>query len=116
MVDDGTLGKIFSAAAGVWALVAMGAVALFKAWPHILGRFNERRRDIAEEKADDWDRLRKERDRIRELLTLCEKERGEWMGRAIRAEATLQGYGEARQRQAIEEATKRLPPPGENGK
>ena len=110
VLDDGTLGKIFNAATGVWTLVAMAAVALFRAWPHILGKINERRRDSADEKAGDWERIRKERDRLRDLLAHCDKEKGDWMRRAITAEATLQGYGEARQIQAVEQAMKRLPP------
>jgi hypothetical protein len=102
--DDGLLGKIFSAAAGVWALVAMAAVALFKSWPHIMGRFNERYRDVAAEKAGDWERIRHERDVAREERDLvrdrwaqCEADKNMWMARAVKAEATLDGLGEARQ-------------------
>jgi hypothetical protein len=107
-LDDNILGKIFSAAAGVWTMVAMVAVALFKAWPGIMERTNERRRDAATEKAGDWDRLRVERDRLRELLTQCERERLEWQGRAVIAEATLLGLGTARQQLAVIEAKERL--------
>lgn len=130
MVDDGTLSKIFSVASAAWTFVLMCAVALFKAWPNIMGRINERRRDEATEKGSDWDRRTAEIERLHALLANREKlladrdnendalkkEKGEWMDRAIKAEATLQGYGEARQLRAIDEATKRLPPPGENGK
>jgi hypothetical protein len=124
-LDEGVFNKIFSAATGVWTLVLMCAVALFKAWPNVMERFNERRRDAAAEEAGDWERVRSERDRLRDRLHICEEridlleqEKGEWMRRAITAEATLQGYGEARQRQAIEAAAKRLtderPPDAKN--
>lgn len=107
-MDESVFGKIFSAASGVWALVVMVAVALFRAWPNIMERINERRRDRATEEAGDWQRLREERDRLRCLLTVCEKERIEWMHRAVTAEATLQGYGEAKQRAAEIAALDRL--------
>lgn len=65
-MDEGIFNKIFSAATGVWTLVLMAAVALFKAWPHVLGRFNERYRDKLAEEAGDWERIRAERDVARE--------------------------------------------------
>lgn len=130
MVDDNLLGKLFSATAAAWTFVLMCAVALFKAWPNIMARLNERRRDAAAEKAEDWHRLRAEIDRLhasianRERLLAeldderieLQKENISLLARAVKAEATLQGYGEARQRQAIEEATKRLPNHSGNGK
>ena len=104
-MDEGSVfNRIFSAAAGVWALVAMGAVALFKSWPLIMGRFNERARDVAAEKAGDWERIRSERDHAREECDLvrdrwaeCEADKNEWMRRALKAEAFNEGIGEARQ-------------------
>lgn len=95
-MDDSAFSKIFSAAAGVWALVAMASVALFRAWPLIMARLNERRRDNAAEKAGDWDRIRSERDVAREECDLvrdrwaeCERISNERLGRAVIAEATL---------------------------
>jgi urease accessory protein UreF len=100
-VDDSVFNKIFSAAAGVWALVAMAAVALFRAWPHIMGRWNERFRDRLTEEAGDWDRIRserdvarEERDMVRDRWAECEAARIEWMGRAVKAEAIVQGYND----------------------
>jgi hypothetical protein len=107
-VDEGILDKIFSAASGVWALVAMAAVALFKSWPLVMDRMNERRRDAASEKASDWDRIRVERNELRCLLRECERERVEWHRRAVQAEATLQGYGDALQKAQEIVATERL--------
>lgn len=126
---DEIFGKIFNAATGVWAIFCTIVVALFKMWPAIMGRFNERRRDLVAEEAADWDRLRAERDRLIALLdvrdaiisarderiAMLSSEKVELLSRAVTAEAALQGYGEARQRQAIEEAIKRLPPPKDRG-
>lgn len=93
----------------------MGAVALFKAWPHIMARLNERQRDIASEKAGDWERIRAERDnafaerdRIHALWIKCEEENVALLSRAITAEATLLGLGNARQREAERIATDRI--------
>lgn len=122
MGDNDLLGKLFSAAAGVWAIFLTLLVALVKGWPAIMGRLNERRRDDATAKAEDWHRLRAERDRLQvqvanrdrllderddENLAL-QKENIALEGRAVKAEATIQGYGEARQKLALEEAAKRL--------
>lgn len=130
MGDNDVLGKIFSAAAGVWAIFLALAVAMFKAWPNIMGRYNERRRDDATAKAEDWHRLRAEIDRLHaaianrdRLLAELDDEKNELqrenidlLGRAVKAEAALQGYGDARQRQAVEDAIKRLPNHSGNGK
>lgn len=123
MADD-IFGKIFSATAGVWAIFLVNVVAAWKIVPALLERINERRRDAAAAEASDWERIRaerndarEERDRIHTLWIKCEEEMMEWKSRAITAEATLQGYGEARQKLAVEEAAKRLTSktPGGNG-
>lgn len=76
---------------------------------------NERRRDINTEKAGDWDRIRserdvacEERDLVRDRWAMCEAERLQWMARAMKAEAILQGYGEARQMEAVRDAQRRI--------
>lgn len=97
MVEEGALDRIFSVASGVWAVVCLAAVALFRAWPLILERINERRRDDHTAKAGDWERIRAERNELRCLLRECERERSDLLRRAVQAEATLQGYGEALQ-------------------
>jgi hypothetical protein len=76
----------------------MAALALFKAWPLILERVNERRRDDATAKAGDWERIRAERNELRCLLRECERERSDLLRRAITAEATLLGMGDANQK------------------
>lgn len=108
MVDGDLLGKVFTLPAAAWT-----ATLAFIAY--LIRNRNERLRDINVEKAGDWDRIRserdvarEERDMVRDRWAQCEAERIEWMGRAVRAEATIQGYGEARQRMALEEAAKRI--------
>lgn len=113
MVDD-ALGKLFSAAAGVWAIFLTLVVAIVKGWPAVMGRLNERRRDDATAKAEDWHRLRAELDRKDAHLANREKllsERDDenaalmkeniiLLGRAVAAEATLLGLGQAKQEAA----------------
>lgn len=110
-MDESLFDKIFSVASGVWAFVVMAAVALFRAWPNIMERINERRRDAVAEKAGDWARLRDEvgrlSDRIRALeakVRECEADIERWRVRALYAEAEViryeayhQGEGEAKQ-------------------
>jgi hypothetical protein len=114
-VDETVFDKIFSVAAAAWAAVAMLAVRLFHTWPNVMARINERKRDTATEKADDWQRIRDERDHaikqvetLRGLLTKCETERIEWMSRAVTAESQILGIGMGRQQVAEIEAAKRI--------
>lgn len=102
----GRLWSFLSVQMAAWAIFLLNVVAWFKVR-------NERLRDVATEKGEDWERVRDERDRYHELLVKCQADRTEWMGRAVKAEATLQGWGEARQRMAVEDATKRA---GKRGK
>jgi hypothetical protein len=93
MDDTGLLGRIWSFLSvqlAAWAIFCLNVVAWLKVR-------NERLRDISTEKANDWDRVRAERDRYHELLVKCQRERNEYMARAVKAEATLDGLGEARQ-------------------
>jgi hypothetical protein len=120
--ENGVLDKIFSVASAAWTLVLMAAVALFKAWPAIMGRFNERRRDNATEKAEDWHRLRAEIDRkdarianLEKVLSDTDDENSELrkvninlLARAVTAESALQGIGHARQEAAAIVAAERL--------
>ena len=114
-MDEGVFNKIFSAATGVWTLVCMAAVALFKAWPGIMERINERQRDAEAEKAGDWARLRDEIkrldarcDHLQGEVDDCRKREGEWMSRAIAAEAFQMGQGDALQDAARIVAIERL--------
>ena len=114
-MDDSVFNRIFSAATGVWTLVLMAAVTVFKAWPAVMGRINERYRDRAADEASDWDRLRAEIirldlrcDHLQNEVDECRRREGEWMQRAISSEAAAAGLGHARQEAAIIEATKRI--------
>lgn len=107
-MDEVTNWQIFNPTTGVWALVAMAAVTLFKVWPFILERMNEHHRDIVNEKAGDWERLRAERDKAREqaemyraLLAECERLSLERLGRAVIAEAELIGRDKAERQTTI---------------
>lgn len=101
MFDDDLLGKIFTVPAAAWT-----AVLAFIAY--LVRNRNERLRDINTERSSDWDRIRSERDVAREECDLVrdrwaesERQRVEWMGRAVKAERAyeglLEGIGEARQ-------------------
>ena len=110
--------KLYSTATFAAAILAANLVALFKVWPLIKERINERHRDAATEKAGDWSRLRAEINRLDERcdhlqseVDSCREREGEWMHRALEAEAIVQGFGEVRQLQALTEAMKRIKPP-----
>jgi len=118
MVNDGTLGRIFaifSVPAAAWTLVLMVAVALFKVWPKIMAQVNERQRDREEAKASDWERLRGEIERLdgrcdhlQQEVDECRRREGEWMQRAIEAEAMLVGRGKVNQEVTILQSAQRL--------
>jgi len=107
--------KFFSITGAAW-VAAMAFIA------HLFRVRNERLRDIASEKAGDWERLRDERDVAREERDLvrdrwaeCEAEKIEWMGRAVTAEATLLGLGMGRNEAATIVAVERLTKGDGNG-
>lgn len=82
-------------------LVAVFFVLVYRG-PLYLERRNEARRISAEGETSDWSRLRDEIarldgrcDHLQREVDDCREREGEWMRRAITAEATLQGEGEA---------------------
>lgn len=93
MVDGGLLGQIFSVftiPAAVWTTVCAFIVYLYKI--------------RVGEKNGDWVRLRDEIarldercDHLQKEVDECREREGEWMRRAIAAEAASEGIGEARQ-------------------
>jgi len=94
--DFGWGEKVFNATTGVWTLVGLAFVALVRAWPLILARLNERKRDSSAEKAGDWERLRGEIARLgvrvealERKVAECEAERDEAIKRAVTAETEL---------------------------
>lgn len=97
MVDGELLGKILSWPVAAWATFCMVAVHYFRAR-------NERLRDMETEKGGDFQRLHAEIkrldarcDHLQREVDECRKREGEWMHRAIAAEAASEGIGEARQ-------------------
>lgn len=114
-MDDSIFNKVFSVASAAWTVACMVAVALFKMWPHIMARLNERRRDAHTEKSSDWQRLRDEIgrldtrcDHLQVEVDACREREGEWMRRAIAAEAFQIGQGEANQKAAAIVAAERI--------
>lgn len=118
MLSVSALNQFFSVQGAVWTSTAILFLFVLRMWngsPAMFAQWIAYRRAKAEERSADWDRIRaerdaagEERDMVRDRWAACEAERIEWMGRAVRAEAALQGYGEARQRLAVEEATRRM--------
>ena len=108
----------------IMALAFVGGVitAAVKISPAWVERMNERARDKAAERSEDWKRLREEigrlADRVKTLedtcdvlarkVRDCEDREANWMRRAIQAEAALQGQGEVRQAAAAAQAEIRL--------
>ena len=125
---DNALGHIFSVASAAWAFVCINAVALFKMWPAIMARINERKRDAHVEKSSDWQRLRDEIkrldaridallgrcDELQHEVDACRQREHEWMRRAIAAEAFQLGQGEARQDAANIVAVERIVDPNKH--
>lgn len=106
-MDDTALSNIFNAATGVWALVAMVFVALFRVWPLIMDKLNEQRRDGAAEKAADWTRLRDEVNRLSEAEKQCRRDYAELhrqhmdvIERLTSLEGYMAGQGKASQEAA----------------
>lgn len=118
MADGEALSNIFSVTSGVWTIAAVLALFVVRIWnsvPALMGRWIEWRQAKAAEKAADWTRLRDEIDRLwdecaslRKAVKECEEREGEWMHRAIAAEAALIGGGKARQEAARIVATERI--------
>ena len=84
-----------------------------------MARLNERHRDRAAEKSGDWSRLRDEIKRLDERcdhlqreVDECRKREGEWMSRAIAAEAVQLGEGRANQEAQRIVSAERLDPKG----
>lgn len=112
--------KFFSITGAAW-VAAMAFIA------HLFRVRNERLRDIAAEKAGDWERVRderdtaysqrdvayEERDLVRDRWAECEAEKLEALARAVTAEATLLGLGMGRNEAATQQAAERLSKPSD---
>jgi hypothetical protein len=124
VVDGEALRQFFSVETLLGIQTAAVILFVIRMWsgaPAMLAQWIAYRRAKAEEKAADWERIRHERDvateaakvgreeidMLRDKLAEVEAGRIEWMGEAVRYKAIVQGYGEARQLQAVEDAMKR---------
>lgn len=127
MVDWQAINAIISTRNGVWTLVALTIMAIWRGWtglPALMAQWTARRQAMAAEKAADWERLREEvkrlAGRVDTLATKveeCEAREAEWRNRAITAETDLtreravqDGMGIANQRAAAAMAADRADP------
>jgi hypothetical protein len=104
MVDVQAIGQIFSVESAAWAFVAILFVSAFKVYPLVMERLNERHRDRQNGVGRHQDRLEARIvrlegrcDNLENELIECHRERDEWRGRAIAAEAVMLGTGTAKQ-------------------
>lgn len=93
-----------------WLAALIYFARTVKVWPEIQSRFNERFRDRAKISSDDWKAMRDQIEWLTEEVKECRKSEGEWMQRAVLAEAKLQGRGEVRQARAAAQAELRADP------
>lgn len=118
MVDLSAINDILSIRNGVWSLVALFVVGMWRGWaglPAVMQQWIARRQAIAAEKDAEWKRLRDEVVRIdgrcdflQREVDECREREGKWMSRALTAEAIVQGHGEVRQAAAAASAEARL--------
>lgn len=118
MVDERALAELFSVEAGVFSIATILGLMAWRIWnglPNVMAQWIEWRKAKAAEKSKDWTRLRDEIDRLwaecrelRKSVQECEEREGEWMRRAIQAEAMAMGQGEARQAAAVAVAEMRV--------
>lgn len=108
MADDGVLRFLLSPATPLYVLAALAAVGISRVLPNVMARINERRRDTAAEKANDWTRLRDEIDRLdsrcqrlEESEERCHRELAEALGRIAQIEGWQAGQGDVRQAAAL---------------
>lgn len=125
MVDESALARLFSLEAGVWSIAAILMLGVWRMWnglPAVMAQWVAwrqtkltaqlaREKAINEAKDQDWARLRDEVgrlvgrvqslegkcDTLESEVDACRQREGEWMRRAIEAEAALMGRGRADQ-------------------
>jgi hypothetical protein len=107
-LDRLAVSQLFSTSSAAWAAVLILALFVARLWsgaPAILDKWLAWRAAKAAERTAYWDRLLKEISRLDERcdhlqseVDECRKREGEWMQRAIAAEAFQLGEGEALQK------------------
>jgi len=107
MVDAQAVGQFLSWEVFLAIIAGVNSVVVWRFWPaipEIMARINERRRDRQSATDRHQDRLEarivrlEERcDAVEAELAECHRERDEWRGRAVAAEAVMIGRGEANQ-------------------
>lgn len=128
-VDAVALREVFSLTSGIWTMVAILALGVWRMWnglPAVMAQWIAwRQQKQAEQlaklqatedaKSADWSRLRDEVARLAGRIEYlegkvaeCEHDRMHWMERAIHAESVLLGVGEVRQAAATAMAEVRL--------
>lgn len=97
------------------AIAATLIVTVVRAWPAIMAKVNEARRDRANIRTSELERMDARMQRLEDrcealeaAVRECEKREAEWRRRAVTAEAALQGQGEVRQAGAVAAAEARI--------
>lgn len=119
-LDRLAINQLLSTTSAAWVAVLILALFVVRLWsgaPAVLDKWLAWRAAKAAERAAYWDRLLAEIKRLDERcdhlqseVDACREREGEWMQRAIAAEAYQAGRGQAAQDVTIYEAAKRLPP------
>jgi hypothetical protein len=117
-LDHLALSQLFSTASAAWTAVLIFALFVARMWsgaPAMLDKWLAFKTAKEAAKAADWNRLREEVSRLHERCDYlqhevdeCRRREGEWMSRAIAAEAAHAGMGASRQEVAIIESAKRI--------
>lgn len=107
-MDESVFNKVFSAASAAWAIVLLNAVALFKAWPAIMERLNERKRDRAAIEAGQYERMDARMQRLEKREEECQQRLTEALHRIGEIEGYMMGQGKAHQEAATIVAIERL--------
>lgn len=96
-MDEAFVNKlVFLLGIPAWGGLLIYAMRTAKVWPELAARFNERFRDRAQISSGDWRNLREQIEWLTNEVKECRKSEGEWMQRAMKAEAQLMGVGEVR--------------------
>lgn len=88
MANLNVLAQLFSVGTAAWAVVAMLGVALFAAWPRIMERRNESKRDRAAIEGSQYERMDARMQRLEQREEECQRQ----LTDALKRIATLEGF------------------------